>query len=86
MLNWRGKADVHYAKAATVSLSTAIRTAQQSRNGAPAAAAGLARSVGNADSDVQAYSVPLDDRGSVRSVSIDISTGEVIADPSALSY
>jgi uncharacterized membrane protein YkoI len=86
MLNWRGKADVHYAKTATVSLSTAIRTAQQFRNGAPAAAAGLARSVGNPDSDVQAYTVLLDDRGSVRSVSIDMSTGEVIADPSALSY
>ncbi len=86
MLGWRGKADVHYAKAATVSLSTAIRTAQQFRKGAPAAAAGLARSVGNADSDVQAYTVLLDERGSVRSVSIDMSTGEVIADPSALSY
>jgi len=86
MLNWRGKADVHYAKAATVSLSTAIRTAQQFRSGAPAAAAGLARSVGNSDSDVQAYTVLLDDRGSVRSVSVDMSTGEVIADPSALSY
>jgi hypothetical protein len=85
MLNWRGKADVHYAKVATVSLSTAIRTAQQFR-GAPAAAAGLARSVSNPDSDVQAYTVVLDDRGSVRSVSIDMSTGEVIADPSALSY
>jgi uncharacterized membrane protein YkoI len=85
MLNWRGKADVHYAKAATVSLSTAIRTAQQFR-GAPAAAAGLARSVGNPDSDVQAYTVLLDDHGSVRSVSVDMSTGEVIADPSALSY
>ena len=35
---------------------------------------------------VQAYTVLLDDHGSVRSVSIDMSTGEVIADPSALSY
>jgi uncharacterized membrane protein YkoI len=86
MLSWRGKADVHYAKAATISLSNAIITAQQSRKGAPAAAAGLARSVGNAESDVQAYTVLLDDHGSVHSVSIDMSTGEVIADPSALSY
>lgn len=86
MLSWRGKADVHYAKVATVSLPTAIRTAQQFRNGSPAAAAGLARSVGNPDSDVQAYTVLLDERGSARSVSIDMSTGEVIADPSALSY
>jgi uncharacterized membrane protein YkoI len=86
MLSWRGKADVHYAKAAKVSLSNAIMTAQQSHNGAPAAAAGLARSVSNVDSDVQAYTVLLDDRGHVRSVSIDMSTGEVIADPSMLSY
>jgi hypothetical protein len=86
MTGWRGKADVHYAKVATISLSNAIMSAQQSHHGAPAAAAGLARSVGNPDSDVQAYTVLLDDRGSVRSVSIDMSTGEVIADPSALSY
>jgi uncharacterized membrane protein YkoI len=86
MLNWRGKADIHYAKAAKISLSNAIMTAQQSHNGSPAAAAGLARSVGNADSEVQAYTVLLDDRGHVRSVSVDMSTGEVIADPSALSY
>jgi uncharacterized membrane protein YkoI len=86
MLSWQGKADVHYAKAATVSLSTAVVTAQQSHNGAPAAAAGLARSVGNPDSEVQAYTVLLDDRGHVRSVSIDMASGEVIADPSALSY
>ena len=38
MLSWAGKADVHYAKGATVSLSNAIQTAQQSKNGAPAAA------------------------------------------------
>jgi uncharacterized membrane protein YkoI len=86
MLGWRSKADVHYAKGATVSLSNAIRTAQQSKNGAPAAAAGIARSASNPDSDVQAYTVLLDDGGRVRSVSVDISTGEVIADPSALAY
>ena len=85
MLGWRGKTDVHYAKAAKISLSNAIVTAQQSRN-APAAAAGLARSVGNSDSNVQAYTVLLDDHGHVHSVSIDMTTGEVIADPSALSY
>jgi uncharacterized membrane protein YkoI len=85
MLPWRAKADVHYAKAATVSLSSAIRTAQQSK-GAPAAAAGIARSASNPDSDVHAYTVLLDDGGRVRSVSVDSSSGEVISDPSALNY
>jgi uncharacterized membrane protein YkoI len=85
MLPWRAKADVHYAKTATVSLSSAIRTAQQSK-GAPAAAAGIARSASNPDSDVHAYTVLLDDGGRVRSVSVDSSSGEVISDPSALNY
>jgi uncharacterized membrane protein YkoI len=86
MLNWRGKADVHFAKQATVSLSQAIRAAEQANNGAPAVAAGIARSASNPDSEVHAYTVLLDVRGDVRSVSIDITNGEVIADPSALSY
>jgi len=44
------------------------------------------RSASNPESDVKAYTVLLDVRGDVRSVSIDVTTGEVIADPSALSY
>jgi len=85
MLNWRGKAEVHFAKQASVSLSQAIRTAEQASY-APAVAAGIARSASNPESDVKAYTVLLDVRGDVRSVSIDVTTGEVIADPSALSY
>jgi uncharacterized membrane protein YkoI len=85
MLPWRAKADVHFAKTAAVSLTSAIRTAQQKRN-APAAAAGIARSASNPDSDVHAYTVLVDDGGRVRSVSIDSSNGEVIEDPSALNY
>jgi uncharacterized membrane protein YkoI len=85
MLSWQGKADVHFAKTATVSLTSAIRTAQQKRN-APAAAAGVARSASNPDSDVHAYTVLVDDGGRVRSISIDSSNGEVIEDPSALNY
>jgi uncharacterized membrane protein YkoI len=86
MLSWRGKADVGAAKQARVSLSSAIRTAQQAKNGAPAAAAGIARSASNSDSDVHAYTVLLADHGQVRSVSVDSANGEVIADPSALNY
>ncbi|MGO9935153.1 MAG: hypothetical protein ACLPV8_25525 [Steroidobacteraceae bacterium] len=86
MLKWRGKTEVQFAKQASVSLTQAIRTAEQSKNGAPAVAAGIARSAANPDSDVQAYTVLLDVRGTVQSVSIDVSNGEVISDPSALSY
>jgi uncharacterized membrane protein YkoI len=86
MLNWRGKADVQDAKQATVSLSNAIRTAEQSQNGAPAAAAGIARSASNPDSEVHAYTVLVVVSGKVQSVSVDSSNGEVISDPSALSY
>lgn len=67
-------------------MSQAILTAEKAGNGAAALAAGIARSASNPDSEVQAYTVLLDARGKVRSVSIDIANGEVIADPSALRY
>ncbi len=85
MLNWRGKADVHFAQTAQVSLSTAIQTAEQAHPGAPAMAAGIARSASNPDSEVHAYNVLLKRGGSVKRVAIDSATGEEIADPSALS-
>jgi uncharacterized membrane protein YkoI len=85
MLNWQGKSDVHFALQAQVSLSTAIQTAEQSQPGAPAMAAGIARSASNPDSDVHAYNVLLNRGGSVKRVAIDSATGEVISDPSALS-
>lgn len=85
MLNWRGKADVHFAQHAQVSLSAAIKTAEESQNGAPAMAAGIARSASNPDSDVHAYNVLLNRAGSVKRVAVDSSTGQVISDPSALS-
>ena len=86
MLSWRDEADVHYAKQATVSLANAIRAAEQSQNGAPAAAAGIARSASNQESKVHAYTVLVVVGGEVHSVSIDSSNGEVIADPSTLTY
>ncbi len=85
MLNWRGKSDVHFAQQAQVSLSTAIQTAEQSQPGAPAMAAGIARSASNPESEVHAYNVLLNRSGSVKRVAIDSATGQVIADPSALS-
>jgi uncharacterized membrane protein YkoI len=85
MLNWQGKSDVHFALQAQVSLSTAIQTAEQSQPGAPAMAAGIARSASNPESEVHAYNVLLNRGGSVKRVAIDSATGEVISDPSALS-
>lgn len=85
MLNWRGKADVHFARTAPVSLSTAIQTAEQAHPGAPAMAAGIARSASNPESEVHAYNVLLNRGGNVKRVAIDTATGEEIADPSTLS-
>jgi uncharacterized membrane protein YkoI len=85
MLNWQGKADVHFAQTAQVSLSTAIQTAEQAHPGAPAMAAGIARSASNPESEVHAYNVLLNRAGSVKRVAIDSATGQEIADPSALS-
>ncbi len=85
MLNWRGKADVHFAQTAQVSLSTAIQSAEQSQPEAPAMAAGIARSASNPESEVHAYNVLLNRGGSVKRIAIDSATGQVIADPSALS-
>jgi uncharacterized membrane protein YkoI len=85
MLNWRGKADVHFAQTAQVSLSTATETAEQSQPGAPAMAAGIARSASNPESEVHAYNVLLNRGGSVKRVAIDSATGQVISDPSVLS-
>jgi uncharacterized membrane protein YkoI len=85
MLDWRGKSDVHFALQAQVSLSTAIQTAEQSQPGAPAMAAGIARSASNPSSEVHAYNVLLNRGGSLKRAAIDSATGEVISDPSALS-
>jgi len=85
MLNWREKSDVQWAQHAKVSLSAAIQTAEQSQDGAPAMAAGIARSASNPESEVQAYNVLLNRAGRVKRVAVDIATGAVIADPSALS-
>jgi uncharacterized membrane protein YkoI len=85
MLNWRGKSDVHFAQQAQVPLSAAIQTAEQSQPGAPAMAAGIARSASNPDSEVHAYNVLLNRAGSVKRIAVDSATGQVISDPGSLS-
>lgn len=82
MLKWRQRADVNLATKAKVSLSQAIHTAE-SAAGAPAVAAGIARGASNIA--VHAYNVLLDQGGTTKRMAVDSNTGEVIADPSALS-
>jgi len=85
MLNWRRKEDVRLAEHAPVSLAKAIRTAEEANNGAPAFAAGIARSASNPDSDIHACNILLDVNNSPLRVAVDDSTGEIIADPRALA-
>jgi hypothetical protein len=87
MLKWRDRSEVHFAEKAKVTLSAAILTAELSTkgNGAPAVAAGIARSASNPTAEVQAYNVMLDINGNAHRVAVDDSTGEVISDPSALT-
>jgi uncharacterized membrane protein YkoI len=85
MLKWRGRADVGFAEKAKVPLSTAIQTAQQADDNAPAIAAGIARSASNPTSEVHAYNVLIVRDGNVQRRAVDSDTGQVIADPSALS-
>ncbi len=85
MLNWRNKADVHFAESAKVPLVQAIENAEQQDNNAPAIAAGIARSASNPTSEVHAYNVLLDMSGTERRLAVDDKTGQVIADPQALA-
>lgn len=85
MLHWRSRQDVKIARAAKVSLIDAIHTAEQSGNGAPAVAAGIAASASNPSGDVKAYNVLLLRGGEIQRVAVDEGNGEVIADPRALA-
>jgi uncharacterized membrane protein YkoI len=85
MLKRNSKVDLKFDRKATVPLAQAISTAEAAYDGAPAVAAGIARSASNPDSDVHAYNVLLDTGGAVRRVSIDSVTGQVISDPQALT-
>lgn len=85
MLRWKSRADIHMDKAAKVTLVQAIRTAEMADGGAPAIAAGIAPSASNPNSDVQAYNVLVLRNGAVKRFAIDDRTGQIIANPSALS-
>jgi hypothetical protein len=87
MLGWKGRKDVRIAERARVSLASAVRTAEASDHDAPAVAAGIATSASNPTSRVHAYNVLLEQgRGHTRRLAVDANTGQVISDPSALSY
>jgi uncharacterized membrane protein YkoI len=77
MLKYEQKAELKQAAAAQVSLAQAIQTAEKAQ-GAPAVAAGIAHMPSS--SEVHAYNIMVDDRGSLRRIAVDNSTGEVIAD------
>jgi uncharacterized membrane protein YkoI len=77
VLSWRPQTEVSLATAAPVSLSQAIQTAETAQGGA-AIAAGMARQA--ATSGIHAYNIMVDDRGSLRRIAVDSTTGRVIAD------
>jgi uncharacterized membrane protein YkoI len=85
MLNPNSRVELRFDRKATVPLAQAISTAEAAYGGAPAVAAGIARSAANPESDVHAYNVLLDNRGTIQRVAVDSATGQVIADPQALS-
>jgi hypothetical protein len=86
MLTWRSQRRATAVKDAKVSLADAIRTAEASRQGAPAVVAGIARSASNPTSDVQAYTVGILQDGGLHRVAVDSQTGQRIEDPSALDW
>jgi len=85
MLRENSKMDLRFDRKATVPLAQAISTAEAANGGAPAVAAGIARSASNPDSDVHAYNVLLDEGGRAQRVSVDSVTGQIISDPQALT-
>jgi hypothetical protein len=77
--------DVRIAERAPISLAEAVTRAEDAHNDAPAVAAGIAISASNPTSDVHAYNVLLLEGGRVHRVAVDSATGDLIANPSALS-
>lgn len=85
MLKWMQRADIRIVRHAKVPLDEAVRTAEQSAGG-PAVAAGVARGDASAAVDVRAYNVLIDlPDGRMRRVAVDANSGQIIADPNALS-
>jgi uncharacterized membrane protein YkoI len=85
MLTHKSRQDLRFDRKASIPLAQAISTAEAAYGGAPAVAAGIARSASNPDSDVHAYNVLLDNGGRIQRVAVDSMTGQVISDPQALT-
>jgi hypothetical protein len=85
MTNWRIQKRADIVATSKVSLADAIRTAEASKQGAPAVVAGIARSASNPTSDVHAYMVGILKNGELQKVAVDSETGLVIANPEALT-
>lgn len=84
MLDWVSRRNIDLARLAAVPLDKAIRTAEASRGGAPAVAAGIAATASQPTNEVHAYNVAVLTDGAQRRVAVDSETGMVIADPRAL--
>jgi len=85
MLKRKSKIDLRFDRKATIPLAQAISTAEAAYDGAPAVAAGIARSASNPDSNVHAYNVLLDAGGRIQRVAVDSMSGQIISDPQALT-
>jgi uncharacterized membrane protein YkoI len=81
-LDWKQRNDVTSFEKATVPLSTAIENVEQ-LSGGHVVDAGLAKPL-TPDSDVLAYNVEYTSDGTLHTLAIDATTGEVIANPGAL--
>jgi uncharacterized membrane protein YkoI len=81
-LDWQQRSDVTSFEKATVPLSTAIENVEQ-LSGGRVVDAGLAKPL-TPDNDVLAYNVEYASNGTLHTLAIDATTGQVIADPSAL--
>jgi hypothetical protein len=84
MLDWRGQRNMALVQNARVPLSDAIRTAEGSMRGAPAAAAGISHGAASAATRVHAYNVAVVQNGALRRVAVNSDSGSVIANPRAL--
>ena len=79
MHDWKLRADAQDIHKARVSVSDAIRTAEQAQQ-APAVDAGLAKPL-SPSNDVLAYNIEVLKDGEPRRVAVDAKTGELIANP-----
>ena len=84
MLDWRGQRNMALVQNAKVPLADAIRTAERSSRGAPAAAAGISHGAASATTAVHAYNIAVVQNGALHRVAVNSDSGAVIANPTAL--